>query len=199
MRCTDVLVRAVQELRGEGGQLGAELFTEGVMAVDQMIDEVGADRREQCVGGEATVAEPGKVLQDTSEDVVPPVVVPGAVGAAAARLLQDEGEAPGTDLVITGPEALSHAEVAAVLTEVTGRTVAHLSPAYEEMRDHLAASMPLEYAAMPAGMDRSNAGGAEDRTTDTVRRLTDRGPRTFRDHVLAATGGTGRVPPARVS
>ncbi|MFI1412017.1 NmrA family NAD(P)-binding protein [Streptomyces sp. NPDC020707] len=111
------------------------------------------------------------------------------IAAVAVHALTD-ARAPGTDLVITGPEALSHAEVAAVLTEVTGRTVAHRPLAYEEMRDHLAASMPLEYAAMLAGLDRANAEGAEDRTTGTVRRLTGRAPRTFRDHVLAALGDT---------
>jgi uncharacterized protein YbjT (DUF2867 family) len=120
------------------------------------------------------------------------------IAAVAVHALTD-ARAPGTDLVVTGPEALSHAEVAAVLTEVTGRTVAHRPLAYEEMRDHLAASMPLEYAAMLAGLDRANAEGAEDRTTDTVRRLTGRAPRTFRDHVLAALGDTETAPPTRVS
>ncbi|MFJ8940581.1 NmrA family NAD(P)-binding protein [Streptomyces sp. NPDC102365] len=120
------------------------------------------------------------------------------IAAVAVHALTDV-RAPGTDLVITGPEALSHAEVAAVLAEVTGRTVAHRPLAYEEMRDHLAASMPLEYAAMLAGLDRANAEGAEDRTTDTVRRLTGRAPRTFRDHVLATLGDTETAPPTRGS
>ncbi|MFD6286191.1 NmrA family NAD(P)-binding protein [Streptomyces sp. NPDC060205] len=119
------------------------------------------------------------------------------IAAVAAHALTD-ARAPGTDLVVTGPQALSHTEVAAVLTEVTGRAVAHRPLTYEQMRDHLAASMPLEYAAMLAAMDRANAEGAEDRTTDTVHRLTGRAPRTFRAHVLAAVGGTGAVPPVRV-
>ncbi|MFE1803003.1 NAD(P)H-binding protein [Streptomyces sp. NPDC059517] len=120
------------------------------------------------------------------------------IAAVAVRALTD-GRAPCTDLVVTGPQALSHTEVATVLAEVTGRAVAHRPLPYEEMRDRLAASMPLEYAAMLAGMDRANAEGAENRTTDTVRRLTGRGPRTFRDHVLAAIGGTGVARPAPVS
>ncbi|MGC5566543.1 NmrA family NAD(P)-binding protein [Streptomyces sp. FR-108] len=120
------------------------------------------------------------------------------IAAVAVHALTDV-RAPGTDLVITGPQALSHAEVAAVLAEVTGRTVVHRPLAYEEMRDHLAASMPLEYAAMLAGLDRANAEGVEDRTTDTVRRLTGRAPRTFRAHVLAALGDTETAPPTRVS
>lgn len=113
------------------------------------------------------------------------------IAAVAVHALTDV-RAPGVDLVITGPEALSHADVAAVVADVTGRAVAHRPLTYEEMRDHLAASMPVEYAAMLAGMDRSNAEGAEDRTTDTVRRLTGRQPRTFRDHVSLAP----RVPGA---
>ncbi|MFE7073471.1 NmrA family NAD(P)-binding protein [Streptomyces sp. NPDC057620] len=120
------------------------------------------------------------------------------IAAVAVHALTDV-RVPGTDLVITGPQALSHTEVATVLTEVTGRTVAHRPLTYEGMRDRLAASMPLEYAAMLAGMDRANAEGAEDRTTDTVRRLTGREPHTFRAHALAAIGGTEVAPPAPVA
>ncbi|MEV5240115.1 NAD(P)H-binding protein [Streptomyces cinnamoneus] len=89
-------------------------------------------------------------------------------------------QAPNTDLVITGPQALSYGDIAAVLTQVTGRTVTHCPLAYEQMRDRLAAEIPAEFAALLAGMDHAIAAGAEDRTTDTVQRLTGRPPRTFR-------------------
>ena len=36
-----------------------------------------------------------------------------------------------------------------------------------QMRDRLSALMPVEFAAMPAGMERAIAEGAEDRVTDT--------------------------------
>ncbi|MFJ8675345.1 NAD(P)H-binding protein [Streptomyces sp. NPDC093589] len=100
--------------------------------------------------------------------------------AAVAVHSLTEPQAPNTDLVITGPQALSHDHIAAVLTQVTGRTVTHHRLTYEQMRDRLAADMPAAFAAMLAGMDRAIAEGAEDRTTDTVRRLTGRPPRTFR-------------------
>ncbi|MFJ6749335.1 NAD(P)H-binding protein [Streptomyces sp. NPDC091266] len=100
--------------------------------------------------------------------------------AAVAVHSLTEPQAPNTDLVITGPQALSHDDIAAVLTQVTGRTVTHHRLTYEQMRDRLAADMPAAFAAMLAGMDRAIAEGAEDRTTDTVRRLTGRPPRTFR-------------------
>ncbi|MCM2412658.1 NAD(P)H-binding protein [Streptomyces sp. RKAG290] len=100
--------------------------------------------------------------------------------AAVAVHALTEPQAPNTDLVITGPQALSYDDIAATLTQVTGRVVTHHRLAYEQMRDRLAADMPVEFAALLAGMDRAIAEGAEDRTTDTVHRLTGRPPRTFR-------------------
>jgi uncharacterized protein YbjT (DUF2867 family) len=101
------------------------------------------------------------------------------IAAVAVHALTD-AQAPNTDLIITGPAALSYSEIAAVLTEVTGRTVTHGRLTYEQMRDRLTADMPVEFAAMLAGMDQSIAEGAEDRTTDTVQRLTGRPPSSFR-------------------
>lgn len=101
------------------------------------------------------------------------------IAAVAARALTDD-RSPDTDLVLTGPETLGYDDIAAVVTDVTGRTVVHQRLTYEEMRDRLAAAMPPEFAAMLAGMDRAIADGAEDRTTDTVQRLTGRPPNSFR-------------------
>ncbi|MFD7429169.1 NAD(P)H-binding protein [Streptomyces sp. NPDC059818] len=91
--------------------------------------------------------------------------------------------APNTDLVITGPEALSYGDIAAIVSRVTGRTITHRRLTYEQMRDRLAADIPAEFAAMLAGMDRAIAEGTEDRTTDTVLRLTGRPARGF--HAVA--------------
>lgn len=101
------------------------------------------------------------------------------IAAVAVRALTDE-QALNTDLVLTGPEALSHDDIAAVVTEVTGRSVTHCRLSYEQLRDRLAAEVPREFAAMLAGLDRAIADGAEDRVTDTVQRVTGRPPGTFR-------------------
>ncbi|MGW3121815.1 NAD(P)H-binding protein [Streptomyces sp. NPDC001107] len=101
------------------------------------------------------------------------------IAAVAVRTLTDD-RAPNCDLVLTGPEALSHDDIAAIVTEVTGRPVVHHNLTYEQLRDRLAAVVPLEFAAMLADMDRAIAAGAEDRTTDTVQRLTGRPPHGFR-------------------
>ncbi|MDJ1135850.1 NAD(P)H-binding protein [Streptomyces iconiensis] len=105
------------------------------------------------------------------------------IAAVAVRALTDE-EAPRTDLVLTGPEALSYDDIAAVLTRFSGRAVRHDHLTYEAMRDRLAAEgVPAEFAALLAGMDRSIADGAEDRVTGTVEAVTGRPPRSFATHV----------------
>lgn len=101
------------------------------------------------------------------------------IAAVAVRCLTD-AQAPNTDLVLTGPEALSHDDIARIMTEVTGRPVVHRRLTYEQMRDRLTAELPEEFAALLADMDRAIAAGAEDRVTDTVQHLTGRPPRTFR-------------------
>ncbi|WP_326680898.1 NAD(P)H-binding protein [Streptomyces sp. NBC_01237] len=100
--------------------------------------------------------------------------------AAVAVHALTEAQAPKTDLIITGPQALSYDDIATVLAHVTGRTITHRRLTYEQMRDRLMADVPAEFAAMLAGMDHAIAEGAEDRTTDTVQRLTGRPPRSFR-------------------
>ncbi|WP_078624044.1 NAD(P)H-binding protein [Streptomyces monomycini] len=100
------------------------------------------------------------------------------IAAVAAHALTDR-RAPCTDLVLTGPEALSYDTVAAVLTRVTGRPVIHRRLSHEQFRDRLATGIPEEFAALLADLDRSIAAGSEDRTTDTVERVTGRPPRGF--------------------
>ncbi|MEU2373955.1 NmrA family NAD(P)-binding protein [Streptomyces misionensis] len=116
-----------------------------------------------------TATEGGRVGFVDAEDIA----------AVAVRALTDE-HAPNTDLVLTGPEALSHDDIAAIITEATGRVVVHRRLSYEQMHDRLTTQVPVEFAAMLAGMDRAIAEGAEDRITDTVQRLTGRPPHTFR-------------------
>ncbi|GEC07759.1 oxidoreductase [Streptomyces spinoverrucosus] len=128
-----------------------------------------------------TIREEGVIMTATGEGRVA-FVDADDIAAVATHALTD-AQAPNTDLVITGPEALSHADVAAVLTEVTGRTVTHHPLTYEDLRDRLAAARPYEFATMLADLERAIAEGAEDRTTDTVLRLTGRPPRSFRAHV----------------
>lgn len=105
------------------------------------------------------------------------------IAAVAARALTDPA-APNTDLVLTGPQALSYDDVATLLTAVTGRLVRHEALNYEQMCEHLANEAPPQFAAVLAGLDRAIANGAEDRVTDTVERVTGQPPRGL--HAFAA-------------
>ncbi|OON72248.1 NmrA family NAD(P)-binding protein [Streptomyces tsukubensis] len=125
-----------------------------------------------------SIAADGTILTATGEGRVG-FVDADDIAAVGVRALTDP-QAPDTDLILTGPQALSYGDIAATLTDVLGRTVTHRRLTYEQMRDRLAADMPVAYASMLAGMDHSIAEGSEDRTTDTVQRLTGRPPGTFR-------------------
>ncbi|MFB6549573.1 NAD(P)H-binding protein [Streptomyces sp. NPDC056405] len=102
------------------------------------------------------------------------------IAAVAVRALTDD-HTPCGDLVLTGPEALGYDDIAAILTQVGGRPVVHRRLPHEQLRDRLATLVPPEFAAMLADMDSAIARGAEDRTTDTVRRVTGRPPHGFRE------------------
>ncbi|NLU69228.1 NAD(P)H-binding protein [Streptomyces sp. HNM0574] len=101
------------------------------------------------------------------------------IAAVAAHALTDE-RAPNTDLLLTGPQALSHDDIAAITTDVTGHPVAHRHLTRTQLRDHLTAALPPEFATMLADMDHAIAHGAENRLTDTVHRITGRPPNTYR-------------------
>jgi len=91
-----------------------------------------------------------------------------------------------TDLILTGPECLSYDDVAAILTETSGRTITHkrLDPA-DQPAYYEALGVPEFTARFLVGMDWVIASGSEDRTTDTVERLTGTPPRSFRDFAIA--------------
>ncbi|WP_327733709.1 NAD(P)H-binding protein [Streptomyces nojiriensis] len=163
--------RALPGLFDEWAVLRPSWFMQNFTGTHAHADSIRAD------GVIRTAAGTGRVGFVDADDIA----------AVAARALTDD-RAPDTDLVLTGPRTLSHDDIAALLTEVTGRRVVHHHLTYEAMRDRLAAVIPAEFAAMLAGMDRSIAAGAEDRTTDTVHRLTGRPPRDFRTVALRELG-----------
>jgi ergot alkaloid biosynthesis protein len=107
------------------------------------------------------------------------------IAEVAVRALADDAPHD-TAHVITGPEALSYADVAAILARVSGRPMRHLEVDDEEARRRLmAAGMPERYAALLVRLDAAIRGGAEDRVTDTVARVTGRAPRSFEDFARA--------------
>ncbi|MBM9468254.1 NmrA family NAD(P)-binding protein [Nakamurella leprariae] len=110
------------------------------------------------------------------------------VGRAAAAVLTDERPLePGTDFVITGPEALTMTQVAAVMSDVLGRSVTYQDLPLEKFRQILLSQGLSEQDAEIGVISHFRAwrrGGA-DIVTDTYRRLTGSEPTSLRQWLAA--------------
>ena len=120
----------------------------------------------------------GEIVTATGDGKV--AFVDAADIAAVAGCALSDDRAHNTEHLLTGPEALSYADAATILSQQTGRTIRHRSvPAREAARRIAAHGIPAEFAQVLAAMDVAISAGAEDRVTDTVERVTGRPARTF--------------------
>ncbi|MDN9011707.1 ergot alkaloid biosynthesis protein [Brevibacillus laterosporus] len=93
-----------------------------------------------------------------------------------------------TSHVITGPQALSYSEVAAMIGSVIGRTIKHVNIHKSTLQEKLAkAGLSMDYARFMADLDENIGNGAEKLVTDTVERVTGRKPRSMSDFISAHT------------
>lgn len=101
------------------------------------------------------------------------------VAAVAVAALTAPGH-EGQTYVITGPEALSHARVAAILSEAAGRPITYRDMTLDALRQQLvsggAPSWLVEVRMEFTSVLREGFAAA---VTDTVLRTTGRPPRTF--------------------
>lgn len=101
------------------------------------------------------------------------------IAAVAVEALTGTGH-DGQTYVLTGPEALSYAEVAAQLSEATGAPVRYVPITPEAYRERLlAAGYPAWSAQAFADIDVAAQADEFAQVTDTVARLTGRPPRRF--------------------
>jgi uncharacterized protein YbjT (DUF2867 family) len=97
---------------------------------------------------------------------------------AVAALTQDGFGGKAYNL--SGGEALTYGEAAAILTRETGRHVSYAPLDDETFYGGLVnAGLPPDYAAMMVTLFQSVRAGGAQRVTDSVRRLTGRSPRTL--------------------
>lgn len=123
----------------------------------------------------STIRDEGAILTAAGDGRVGFVHADDIAAVAAAAL---SGELPcGAAPVLTGPRALSYAEVAALIAAAAGRPVRHvdLSEAALAAR-HATLGLEPGYASGLAAMDTAVADGSEDRVTDAVARVTGRPP-----------------------
>jgi NAD(P)H dehydrogenase (quinone) len=108
------------------------------------------------------------------------------VAAAAAGILIGDGHA-GAIYSATGPERVSGAERAAIISEITGKPVAFRIITEEQLRAGLAqAGLPAAAVNIVVSIQASFAAGAFDIVTGDVERLGGRPPKLFRDVLAAA-------------
>jgi uncharacterized protein YbjT (DUF2867 family) len=120
----------------------------------------------------------GEILTATGEGKVS-FIDAADIAAVAGHALIDE-VSHDTDHVLTGPEALSYTDAAAIVAQRIGRPVRHRAiPADELARRITEHGIPANFAAMLAALDHDISRGSEDRVTDTVERVTGRPARSF--------------------
>ena len=114
------------------------------------------------------------------------------IASVAARALTEDGH-EGKTYVLTGPEALSYYDVAAKLSEATGRSITYVPVTPEQFREGALASGLPEW--LVGALERLNeifASGHAAEVTDDVRRVAGKEPITFdqfaRDHAQAFRG-----------
>lgn len=91
--------------------------------------------------------------------------------------------------LITGPQALSYAEAAAIISEAAHKPVRHVNISGAQLEQRLIlAGIPESYASLLAHLDEAIQHGAEDRVTSVVQDVTGRAPRSLRDFARAHAG-----------
>lgn len=100
------------------------------------------------------------------------------IAASAAAALTRDDVTLGRAYVLTGPEAITHAQAAAILSEAQGRTITYTSIDDDAFRAMLAPSgLPADYIELLVGLFSFVRMGAASQLTDDVEALTGAAPR----------------------
>lgn len=127
----------------------------------------------------ATIREQGIIYSATGDGRVGFIDAEDIAATAVAALT---ARAPlNADVVLTGPDALSYDETAAIISAVVGRTVRHLRLDPADLTARFGAQgLTPDYADTLTSLDRAIATGAEDRITACVEQVSGQPPTSFR-------------------
>jgi NAD(P)H dehydrogenase (quinone) len=104
---------------------------------------------------------------------------------ACAAALASESTTNET-LDITGPDAVSHAELARIVSELTRKTVTCVPVTVDQLRAGLsAAGLPPPLVELTVAIDINTRAGNVAKVSDTVRKLTGKPPQSVRDFLAA--------------
>lgn len=122
-----------------------------------------------------TIRDDNAIYSATRQGRVPFIDADDIAAVAALTLTDDRPLYD--DLLLTGPAALSYAEVADILSDTLGRRITHHALSTEAMANRFVqAGLDPSYARLLARLDVAIAEGAEDRTTNIVEHITGRPP-----------------------
>lgn len=173
--------------------------------------ELGLQARDDVA---VTILRPSWFMQNFTEGFLQPSIagdgvlaLPAGDGAeafvdardiadVAAAALLDPGAHAGQAYEITGPQALTHAEVARVVSEALGREITYVDVAPDAwIQGATRAGLPADYAQMLAGLLQVIADGHGARPGDAVRQVTGHAPRSLTEFAReAAAAGAWAVP-----
>ena len=139
------------------------------------------------LGSAEAIRQTGKLFAPADAAKIA-MIDPWDVAAVAAVVLTTDGH-EGQTYELTGPEAITHERIAEELSAATGRPIEFVDVPEEAARQgFVEAGMPEWLVKHLIGVFRIIREGALEQTTDTVRALTERGPRTFaefaREHAI---------------
>jgi uncharacterized protein YbjT (DUF2867 family) len=118
---------------------------------------------------------------------------------AVATLLDPDAHA-GAEYALSGPSALTFADVAAKLSAATGREIRHVDLAREDwIAGLVAAGVPEGYAAMLGSLSDALRASASAGVSPDVERVTGRAPRSFDEYVAEPTVVSALSAPSAVS
>jgi uncharacterized protein YbjT (DUF2867 family) len=139
-----------------------------------------------------TLRERGEIATATGDGRVGFIDARDIAAAATAVLLA--ADPPNARYTLTGPETLSYPQVAAILSEVTSRTIRHTALTAGQLTARwIAAGLPENLAATATDLDIAISRGDYDYTTPDVTHLTGRPPRSFRDFAAAPQTASSRA------
>ena len=129
------------------------------------------------------------VLPMPGGNIVEPIIDIDDIADVVIAALSEEGH-KGRLYEVTGPELLSFADMAAVLTKTIGRPIKHLSISFEDFHRTIAKAGDDFIADVFTGIARETLDGRNARLANGVQQALRRPPRRFSDFAAkaAATG-----------
>ncbi|MBK1634796.1 NAD(P)H-binding protein [Rhodovulum adriaticum] len=125
------------------------------------------------------------VLPMPGGDIAEPIIDIDDIADVVVAALTEGGH-KGALYEVTGPRLMSFADMAAELSQATGREIRHIPISFEEFHANIAQVGGAFVADVFTAIARETLDGRNAHTTDGVMRALGRGPRAFGDFAQAA-------------